>query len=137
MVTLEFDFFPISVNKLYVNIPGQGRRFISAEGKRFKQLVETSVKTAIDPSSNILSEYAGKRLDIDITIESPSWVLKDGKTIRKKDLDNLTKALQDSIFNAFNELGFCLDDAQIWTQTLHKVVALTDRTIVTLKLLEE
>ena len=43
----ELDIEPISVNKLYVNIPGQARRFISAEGKTFKSNVRTIIRDKI------------------------------------------------------------------------------------------
>lgn len=134
---LEFEIFPLSVNKLYVNIPGQGRRFLSKEGKEFKKAIDTTVKNIVGTSTNILSAFVDKRLEMEIKIESPSWVLKDGKTTRRKDLDNCSKAILDSIFASFNDLGVALDDSQIWKQQLTKVVAESDKTTVIIRLLEE
>ena len=47
MIQLTFNVFPLSVNKLYINIPGQKRRFISTDGKKFKKLIEDEVKRLV------------------------------------------------------------------------------------------
>ena len=134
MIQLIFNVFPLSVNKLYVNIPGQKRRFVSTEGKKFKTLIETEVKTLIkNPDTlNELAKLEGKCLSMEIKVSSSSWFLKDGKTIRQKDLSSVEKALVDSIFTAFKDLGFNLDDKQIWSLNLEKEYGISDITEVKL-----
>ena len=132
MIQLLFNIFPISVNKLYVNIPGQKRRFVSTEGKKFKNTIEEEVKKAVSDSNTLhyLSSLLNKKLVVSIEITSSSWYLKDGKTIRKKDISSAEKALIDSIFSAFNELGIALDDSQIFNLLLTKKVGTEDITRV-------
>jgi Holliday junction resolvase RusA-like endonuclease len=122
MIQFIFNLFPISINKLYVNIPGQKRRFISTEGKAFKAEIEEQVKQSLSDKDRLqyISALRDKRLAVIIRIRSASWLLKDGKTIRKKDVSSAEKALTDSIFKAFNELGIMLDDSQIWSIQLIK-----------------
>lgn len=130
MITFTFDTFPISINKLYVNIQGQGRRFISSEGKAFKKMIEARVTDSLQAQEAMkyLSSLCGKRLAVTITVASPSWLLKDGQTIRKKDVSNCEKALTDSIFKAFEELQLELDDSQIWSLNIIKIVSDKDTT---------
>ena len=120
------------MNKLYCNIPGQGRRFVSTEGKKFKKTIEDEVKVLIkDPLVlTYISSLTHKKLNMYIKVTSKTWLLKDGKTISRKDISNLEKALTDSIFTALNELGFDLDDKQIWNLQLTKEVGETDITLV-------
>lgn len=134
MINFVFNVFPISINKLYVNIPGQSRRFVSSEGKAFKAIVEAEVLTTLKNKDSIqyISTLIGKRLGVIIRIKSPSWVLKDGITSRRKDCANGEKALSDSIFKAINSLNIDLDDSQIWDLRIIKELSDTDETIYTI-----
>ena len=132
MIQLIFNVFPLSINKLYVNIPGQKRRFISTDGKKFKKLIEDEVKVLIkDPKLlKYISSLEGKRLTVYIKVTSTSWLLKDGKSIARKDISSCEKALVDSIFTALNDMGFTLDDKQIFDLRLVKDIGETDITLV-------
>ena len=136
MVFLQFilDIEPLSVNKLYGNIPGQARRFISAEGKKFKAHVATSIRDKVlkENLSSDISTLTGQPLEVSIWVGLDSWFLKDGKSIRRKDLDNMCKALQDSIFSTLAEFCPKLDDSQIWKLKLEKGVSNTPKTIFTI-----
>jgi Holliday junction resolvase RusA-like endonuclease len=114
-LTINFDFEPISMNKLYCNIPGQSRRFISTDGKRFKAQVKDAVLEQLTkPNLTILSNLVDKPLEVCITVRSPTWLLKDKKSVRKKDIENQGKALIDSVFTEFKEKFPDLDDCYIW-----------------------
>jgi len=134
MIQLRFNVFPISTNKLYVNIPGQKRRFISTEGKKFKKLIEEEVKKTLVNTEllHYLSALEGKQLTLFIKIISPSWLLKDSKTIRKKDISSCEKALVDSVFDAFKISGLSLDDSQIWSLHLIKEYGPDDITLISI-----
>lgn len=143
MLTLEFNMLPVSINKLYVNIPGQKRRFLSTEGRKFKETIEKEILDKFKENKQhyhtIVSSMVGKKLAVDIKMYSPSWVLKDGVSIRKKDLISGEKALTDSIFNALNELdvNIILDDSQIWSENLSKIITADyDKTVFTITVLE-
>ena len=120
MIHLTFNRFPISINKLYVNLVGQRRRFLSTEGKRFKSDTIQDVKN--QTSSTIVSKLENKKLEVTIKLFTPSWVLKDGVTIRKKDASSFEKVQIDAIFDAFKEIcpDLELDDSQIWNISLQK-----------------
>lgn len=133
----SFDFEPISVNKLYVNLRGQTRRFLSTEGKKFKADVKAVVEASLTDESNtkILSNLVGKPLVLSATVGLPTWVLKNKKDIRKKDLDNKIKALSDSIFETIRErVDEKLDDSYVWQLTLTKKV--TETPVVTVEITE-
>lgn len=134
MIQLVFNEIFISTNKLYVNIPGQGRRFVSPEGKKFKQRIFEEVKNQV--SFLELKCLENKKLKVVIIASSMSWLLKDEKTLRKKDIENVSKAGLDSIFSSFNSIGVTLDDSQIWQLTLKKEVATNDKTTVIIEPLE-
>jgi len=121
----ELDIEPISVNKLYVNIPGQARRFISGEGKTFKSNVRTIVRDKImsDNLSKDISTLVGKPLKVFMEVGLPTWFLKDGKTIRRKDLDNTAKATLDSVFDTLKEFDEAINDCQIWKLVQEKAVS--------------
>lgn len=122
MITFNFNIFPISVNKLYSTRFGQKQRFLTTEGRKFKDVINKEVVDKLQDKElhNIVSSFQLKPLEVTVDIYSPSWLLKDGKTMRRKDLDNLMKALQDSIFSAFTQVHLDLDDSQIWNITMRK-----------------
>ena len=132
MIQLKFNVFPISINKLYVNIPGQKRRFISTDGRKFKKLIEEEVRKILTEAKLLkyVSSLEGKRLMVSIKVTSPTWLLKDRKSIARKDISSCEKALIDSIFAVFGELGIELDDKQIWDLRLIKDVGEEDLTLV-------
>ena len=132
MIQLIFNIFPISTNKLYVNIPGQKRRFVSTEGKKFKLAIEEEVRKLIDNKEYLLylSSLEAKKLTVSMEVSSDKWLLKDRKTIRKIDIENTAKATLDSIFTVFKNSNLDLDDKQIFELILTKKVGLTDSTLI-------
>ena len=125
ILRFELDIEPISINKLYVNIPGQARRFISTEGKKFKTNLRNLVRDKIlaENLSKDISNLGGKQLTVFMEVGLPSWFLKDGKTIRRKDLDNTAKATLDSVFETLKEFDEAINDCQIWKLTQEKAVS--------------
>lgn len=131
MIVFNFDFLPISVNELFVNIRSQSRRFVSSKGKAFKKRTKEYCEQQIKEGSLDISELKGKLLKVTINIYSKSWLLKDGKTPRIKDLANYEKVFSDSIFESLE-----LDDHLIWSMTLNKYTnEETDRTEYIIELL--
>ena len=136
MVTFKFDVFPISVNKLYSTKFGQRRRFLTTEGRKFKEHINDEVAKSL---ANIafhkeVSSFVGKLLAVELDVYSSSWLLKNQQTIRVKDIGNIEKALLDAIFSAFNENSISLDDSQIWSLTLTKHFSTNpDTTVVSIK----
>lgn len=131
MPTFIFDFEPISVNKLYVNIPGQARRFMSKEGREFKAKVAEYVQQQLDPEE--IKLLVGHPLTLFADVSLPSWVLKDGKSVRKKDLDNTIKALSDSIFEVLRQVDEKIDDSYVWHLDVAKKISDTPRIQVEIK----
>ena len=123
VVIFKFDCEPVSINKLYVSCRG-AKRFISKEGKVFKTKVEATVTKQLTKSmSKIISELVGKPLTVNVSVGLPTWLLKNGKSVRKKDIDNTFKALNDSVFNVLQvKVNEQLDDSYVWQVTLTKKV---------------
>ena len=135
ILKFELDVAPISVNKLYCNIPGQARRFVSAEGKKFKTSVRTIVrdKILVENLSKDISKLVGKPLTVFMEVGLPTWFLKDGKTLRRKDLDNTAKASLDALFSTLAEFDGAIDDSQIWELTQTKVVSEYPMVVITIQ----
>lgn len=135
ILKFELDVEPISVNKLYGNIPGQARRFVSAEGKKFKTTVRTIVRDKIlaENLSQDISKLVGKPLTVFMEVGLPTWFLKDGKTLRRKDLDNTAKATLDAVFATLGEFDEAVDDSQIWELHQTKVVSEYPMVVITIQ----
>ena len=135
VVIFKFDCEPVSINKLYVSCRG-AKRFISKEGKAFKTAVEAGVaKQLTKTMSKTISELVGKPLTVNVTVGLPTWLLKNGKSVRKKDIDNTFKALNDSVFSTLQtKVDDKLDDSYVWQVTLTKKV--TSKVEVTFQISE-
>ena len=126
----HFDSLPISDNQLYGNIPGQARRFLSAKGKTYKQGIEAAVNEQIRHQDRTIGPKDTKYTDqiLDLTdkelivavILCGSWYTKSA-SIRKKDCQNYSKALLDSIWTSFKLINPSLDDSQIWSFSINKI----------------
>lgn len=138
MLEFEIEVEPISTNRLYCNIPGQARRFVSSEGKKFKAEVSTIIRDKVLEGnlSKDISNLAGKPLQVFVQVGLNSWFLKDGKTLRRKDLDNTCKALQDCLFSTMAEFCIGIDDSQIWKLTLEKAISDTPKVRITIQSIE-
>lgn len=135
MIQFTFNFLPISINKLYVTKMFQRRRFLSPDGKKFKENTTHVLKETFQTDPTLISKVSalqGKLLDVRIDLYSPTWVLKDGVTPRVKDSSNLEKVVSDSIFQYFQACGLSLDDKQIWKLTIVKKVSSQDSTVYTI-----
>lgn len=135
VVIFSFNCEPVSINKLYVSCRG-AKRFISKEGKAFKSAVETGVaKQLTKTMAKNISELVGKPLTVNVVVGLPTWLLKNGKSVRKKDIDNTFKALNDSVFTTLQEkVDIKLDDSYVWQVTLTKKV--TSKVEVTFQISE-
>lgn len=123
VVIFKFHCEPVSINKLYVSCRG-AKRFISKEGKAFKTAVEVGVaKQLTKTMSKTISGFVGKPLTVNVCVGLPTWLLKNGKSVRKKDIDNTFKALNDSVFSTLQEkVDDKLDDSYVWQVILTKKV---------------
>ena len=136
MILFTFNIFPISVNKLYCTKFGQRRRFLTTEGKKFKEVINSEVSERLKDQSlyNEVSSLIQKPLEVELQVYSSSWLLKDQRTVRVKDIGNIEKALLDSVFTSFKEMHIDLDDSQIWQLRLTKHFSTDpDKTIVVIK----
>jgi Holliday junction resolvase RusA-like endonuclease len=122
-VIFKFDCEPISVNRLYVSCKG-AKRFISVEGKKFKLSVALAMAKQLKDKTitKTISEFVGKPLAVNAVVGLPSWLLKNGVSVRKKDIDNLYKCLSDSVFTALQDVNAKLDDSYVWQVTISKKV---------------
>lgn len=87
--------YPPSINKYWRYV--SGRVLISKEGREYREKVKQAVNGAVNGKGLLLSG----RLKVEIAAYMPDK--------RRRDLDNLNKALLDSITHA----GVWVDDSQI------------------------
>ncbi len=92
--------YPPSVNHYWRNV--NGRTIISKAGREYRQAVKES-------TTGLIGKALEKRLSIDIYAFMPDK--------RKRDLDNLPKAIFDSLTHA----GLWLDDSQIDRFSVHRM----------------
>ena len=128
--TVEFSISgiePISVNRMYRNLP-RGGRCLTKDGKAFKLAIECEARKRIQ-EGRILN-LVGKDLVMTGVLYSPNWMLKDGKTTKKRDLYNFFKAIDDSLFKVMQSVAPDLDDSQIWKAYSEKVYAPQTKIVV-------
>lgn len=118
-IQLQYTGIPISDNKLYSNIFGQSRRFLSSDAKRYKAGIELETRKQLEKIKVFLGQLEKKALVVYITIRSNSWLTQSG-SIRKKDIQNHSKAILDSIFTVLQESVPSLDDSQIFSLIMYK-----------------
>ena len=125
----HFDSMPPSDNSLYLNMPGRGR-VLAPKTRTYKQEIEEAVLEQIKHQDRTTDPKSIKYTDqiLDLTdkelivalIFCSSWYTKSD-TIRKKDCQNYSKAILDSIWNAFKTINPLLDDSQIWSFSINKI----------------
>ena len=108
-IKIKLDKMPLSINEAY-----RGRRFKTLKLKNYKQDILFNIRyRRVDTSA--LKFLKGEKLTLHILIDSPTWVtIKEG-TIRRSDITNRIKVLEDAIFEA---LG--IDDSQVWNCLIFK-----------------
>jgi len=136
-VTFEFNLRAISVNKLYVNIPGQSRRFKSTEGKNFTKAVEASLAEQLTPEQRaILDSWTTAKLSVEMVFIQPDWLTKKGMA-RRCDVENLSKGTSDSIISGLEAVDILLDDSQYFEVTVKKAYGESPKIIYTISEIPE
>ena len=121
----HFDSMPPSDNSLYLNMPGKGR-VLAGKGRAYKQDIEEHTAAQIKEQDRLGHKYTDQIMDLTdkelivALIFCSSWYTKTD-AIRKKDCQNYSKALLDSIWTAFRALNPLLDDSQIWSFSINKI----------------
>jgi Holliday junction resolvase RusA-like endonuclease len=122
----RYENLPISDNKLYASNIGQARRYLTTEASTYKTYIVEHTKAQIKEQDRLKHDYTNKikalknKLLIVNILLAGDWFTLSG-SIRKKDAQNYTKALLDSMFEAFKKLEPGLDDSQIFHITITKL----------------
>ena len=129
MMILTLPNLPPSVNKLLII---SRDRFVSShEARSYRKhgldLLDEQLTLNPDTSA-ILNSFTGRELKIHIKYYS-SWRTKAGD-IRKKDANNLSKALIDLIFEGLIKYNKELNDCQLFEIIEQKIEAAEDMTEV-------
>lgn len=119
IIRLQFDSLPISDNKIYCNIFGQARRFLSSEAKNYKNNISSETIKQIKDIQKFVPALKGKPLLIFVDVVNDKWLIKSG-SIRKIDVQNMGKALLDSVFIGLQTIEPDLDDSQIFSLNFYK-----------------
>lgn len=86
--------FPPSLNNMYPTSRA-GHRFLSSEGKAFKNAFELEMNRQGWPC---LIEYADHSFSLIVEFYWSGWFTKDGKLWTNRDVSNRYKAIEDAIF---------------------------------------
>ena len=127
MLTFTILSKPCSVNKLYLQ---RGRyRLLSPAGRLFKLDAGTEIMAQLQHSIDAdpaylasLQALSGQPLTLHLAYHSATWLLKDGKSLRKKDIESYAKATNDTLFSALQQYVPSLDDSQVFQLTLEKII---------------
>lgn len=126
-VTFEFPGLPPSVNNMYIAGRRRGTRFKSPKAKEWDEMVKGIVSHAEFFPVGLLS--------MEITLYA-SWFTKasteDKKVIRKMDLSNRIKAVEDSVMSCLE-----LDDSIVFEIFAHKVDSSEEKTVIRLLAIDE
>lgn len=123
---------PVSINKLYVTGRG-GRRFLSSEGKHFKDRLQEEVSKAValldwkSAVDGIYKNGAGVSLVVILALDhlrNPAWKVGGGTTAsgalrspyNKNDVSNYIKLIEDAVAK-----GTGIDDSAHVEVTMKKV----------------
>jgi Holliday junction resolvase RusA-like endonuclease len=101
-------------------------RVLSPLARAYKKGIEEHTMAQIKEQDRNGHKYTDQILDLQdkelivAVILCSSWYTKTD-TIRRKDCQNYSKALLDSIWTAFKALNPLLDDSQIWSFSINKI----------------
>jgi Holliday junction resolvase RusA-like endonuclease len=128
IINLVYPFGLLPFNNAYSQDRRSGRRFLTKQGKEFKQLVEK--ETWIQHPHKLVIDRSKVWVEVEYFIYSPKILTKDGYvSLTKGDVDGQIKLFQDAVCST---LGF--DDALI-TQDFRKQIHSSDyQTIMIIKL---
>lgn len=115
---LEFDGRPPSVNHLYKQARN-GRKYMTAQGKAFKELVGVMTTTALRRETRVPEPHDLWAIDV--------WIEVPRRKLYIFDEDNCWKVLLDGIADA---LG--IDDRYMMDQRMRKRIGDTEKTVVSL-----
>jgi Holliday junction resolvase RusA-like endonuclease len=110
-----------SVNHLYFH--WQGRTILTKEARELQKYIKETIGI---PD---ISEFIDKKLSLTILI-GENWYNKNG-TIKKKDVENRSKFICDSVFSSIG-----LDDKQVFEHKMIKVQQEKEVAVVIIKELE-
>lgn len=115
---------PPSTNHLYFNKPGGRGRGLTQEGEAYKLSAITQIRSeySYQPGGFWIPNPPA-RLAAQYTYYFPDYKVRGKLAIDERDLDNMVKVLQDSIFAAAQDdhHGYKPNDKQIYHKTLIKI----------------
>ena len=118
---IKIPFKTPTINLMYSTFNGN-----RVKSKQARQLAEEVKKIVLNSETEIISG----ELEVTITIHS-NWYNKD-KTIKERDIANLEKFINDSIFNNLEGM----DDKQIFKLTMEKVQSEEEFAIIKIEALK-
>ena len=145
-----FKGLPPSDNSLYMT---RGKfRVLSPEARQYKKDIEESTLLQIasqdsaihrscpsipdtDAYTTQILNLKDKLLIVNVLLTG-SWYTKTD-SIRKRDCQNYTKAVIDSLFNAMKTIEPTLDDSQIWFIQVAKIQGEKEQTEIALRLISD
>ncbi len=128
-IKIKLDSIPITINQAYKTImlkKGSKKipmRAATGDLKVYKAQVKNQMLFK-RVNTSALIKFKDEKLVLHIKVSTSDWITKAG-TIRKNDVTNRIKTLEDAVFEA---LG--IDDSQVWTCLVHKAEETQDQTHV-------
>lgn len=124
VVRFEFPIKPISLNAMYRSV--RGRTILSEAGREFKNYI--TLATKVQCVTGVMNGYDQTGINAEVLFCAPDFITKKGELSKTGgDLDNLFKALCDSIFGVLD-----INDAHITEIKLSKKYSSLPITYVTL-----
>ena len=124
---IRLPFLPPTVNHAYVN-KKTGGRFLSKEGRRFKESVAALLRAKCGAELRGLDENSPYGLGLRFSfpsVENATWPKSAAHRFKKWDVTNRIKLLEDALCAACK-----LDDSQFLDVVLQKRVARTAETTI-------
>jgi len=109
MLTINIPFKTPTINHMY-GFRGY-HKFMTKEGRELRKLIIERTKALIKHTD--MTHYEGRQLKVTISVHE-NWFTKKG-TVAHKDVDNRSKFIQDSVFEA---LG--INDMYVFSHKIRK-----------------
>ena len=108
-------YLPPSINHIYLPGATLGSRRLSPEALHFREAVRLAIGDRVWKPSGVLMAI--------VFYQSPHWITKR-REVRKKDIDNVEKALHDAIGCATG-----VNDCRFWEYHPYKIIGPTVMTV--------
>ncbi len=123
---MHIDKVPLSINHIYSQNKS-GRRFLTKEAKSFKHFIKYTLLA--NYTKDEIPKYTNMSLHISLFLFREDLICKNGK-IRKMDISNSIKLIEDAFFDFLNNFSDNFDDSKVNELCIRRKIVMKNRAIL-------